>query len=64
MQHNMALRDTIRFRATRKIKSRFNRIARVRGKKPSDLGRQLIENFVKEHELAETKDLNKETQPA
>lgn len=50
MRHKMALRDTIRFRAARKTKSKFTRIAKFYGKKPSDLGREVIDRFVREHE--------------
>lgn len=42
----MALQDTIRFRTTKTIKARFRRLARVARKDPSDLGREIIEDFV------------------
>ena len=51
----MALIDTIRFRAPRKLKDRFNRLARLDYKKPSDLGRDLIRQYVERREAEMSK---------
>ena len=50
LKHNMALQGTIRFRTTKAIKARFQRLARVARKDPSDLGREIIEDFVTRRE--------------
>jgi len=59
----MALQGTIRFRTTKTIKARFRRLARVARKDPSDLGRQIIEDFVTRRE-AELRAIGKLQEPA
>lgn len=50
MRTNMALQGTIRFRTTKTIKVRFQRLARLARREPSDLGREIIEDFVARRE--------------
>lgn len=58
----MALQGTIRFRTTKTIKARFQRLARVARKDPSDLGREIIEDFVARRE-AELRAIGKMPEP-
>jgi hypothetical protein len=59
----MALKDTIRFRTTRTFKTRFNRVARAEKKRASDLGRDLIADYVekRESELAQLPGLERKS---
>jgi predicted transcriptional regulator len=50
LKHTMALKGTIHFRTTKTIKARFRRLARVARKDPSDLGREIIKDFVMRRE--------------
>lgn len=63
LKHKMALQDTIRFRTTKTIKARFRRLARVARKDPSDLGREIIKDFVMRRE-AELRALGAIQKPA
>jgi predicted transcriptional regulator len=46
------LQDTFRVRVKKTFKRRFERVARLERRRPSDMGRDILENFVREREAA------------